>query len=367
MGEFEVKLKRTSDENSALLQTLRDFVKNKTLHSNSKQIKPIVKVPDAKNDIPMPEEILDHNKISKRDAVIAILMFACNRITVSKALDSLLDYRKDDVKFPIIVSQDCGNAETREVIKSYGDKITFIEQPDQGKIDIPKKERKFTGYFKIARHYGWALNQVFREMNYDQVIIVEDDLIVSPDFYEYFEATLPILKSDPTLWCVSAWNDNGKSGLIDQTTPDRLYRTDFFGGLGWMLTKDLWNEIGPKWPRSYWDDWMRQPVQRKGRACIRPEISRTKTFGKVGVSNGLFFDKHLKFIELNEDPVDFLHKNLTYLLKPNYDIMQDQILNHSPVVSLVDLKNGLVKNHESVKVIYHTKEIFKKTARALGI
>ena len=54
----------------------------------------------------MPEEILDHNnKISKRDAVIAILMFACNRITVSKALDSLLAYRKDDVKFPIIVSQ----------------------------------------------------------------------------------------------------------------------------------------------------------------------------------------------------------------------------------------------------------------------
>ena len=67
---------------------------------------------------------------------------------------------------------------------------------------------------------------------------------------------------------------------------------------------------------------MRQPVQRRGRACIRPEISRTKTFGKIGVSNGLFFDKHLKFIELNEDPVDFLHKNLTYLLKPNYDIMQ---------------------------------------------
>ena len=105
IDEFEVKLKRTSDENSALLQALRDFVKNKTLHSNSKQIKPIVKVPDAKNDIPMPEEILDHNKISKRDAVIAILMFACNRITVSKALDSLLAYRKDDVKFPIIVSQ----------------------------------------------------------------------------------------------------------------------------------------------------------------------------------------------------------------------------------------------------------------------
>ena len=31
-------------------------------------------------------------------------------------------------------------------------------------------------------------------------------------------------------------------------TPDVLYRTDFFPGLGWMLTKDLWAELKPKWP-----------------------------------------------------------------------------------------------------------------------
>jgi hypothetical protein len=35
---------------------------------------------------------------------------------------------------------------------------------------------------------------------------------------------------------------------------------------------------------SYWDDWVRQPEQRRNRACIRPEISRTRTFGKIGVS-----------------------------------------------------------------------------------
>ena len=32
---------------------------------------------------------------------------------------------------------------------------------------------------------------------------------------------------------------------------------------------------------SYWDDWIRKPEQRKDRACIRPELPRTKTFGKV--------------------------------------------------------------------------------------
>ena len=37
--------------------------------------------------------------------MIPVLMFACNRVTVAKALDSLLSYRTDPAKFPIIVSQ----------------------------------------------------------------------------------------------------------------------------------------------------------------------------------------------------------------------------------------------------------------------
>jgi hypothetical protein len=76
-------------------------------------------------------------------------------------------------------------------------------------------------------------------MGYKQVIIVEDDLEVSPDFYQYFSATLPILREDKSLWCVSAWNDNGKAGLIDEKSPELLYRTDFFPGLGWMITKGM--------------------------------------------------------------------------------------------------------------------------------
>ncbi len=54
---------------------------------------------------------------------------------------------------------------------------------------------------------------------------------------------MPVLRSDPTLWCVSAWNDNGKRGIIDETKPELLYRTDFFGGLGWMMTKELWTQV----------------------------------------------------------------------------------------------------------------------------
>lgn len=53
-----------------------------------------------------------------------------------------------------------------------------------------------------------------------------------------------------------------------------------------MLKRNLWDELEPIWPAAYWDDWMRRAEQRKNRACIRPEISRTamSQHGKAGVS-----------------------------------------------------------------------------------
>lgn len=115
-------------------------------------------------------------------------------------------------------------------------------------------------------------------------------------------------------------------------SPAQLYRSDFFPGLGWMMTQQLWSELSPKWPEKYWDDWMREPEQRRDRqglplpmsvrslyynnyyrACIRPEISRTITFGDKGVSAGQFYKQHLQYIKLNSDPIDFTKVNLSYL------------------------------------------------------
>lgn len=36
---------------------------------------------------------------------IPVLVFACNRVSISKCLDNLIQYRPDPIKFPIIVSQ----------------------------------------------------------------------------------------------------------------------------------------------------------------------------------------------------------------------------------------------------------------------
>lgn len=128
-------------------------------------------------------ESIEENKLvtstGSPEVVIPILVIACDRVTVRRSLDKLIQYRPSPQLHPIIVSQDCGNAETARVIGSYGEQLTHISQPDLSDIRVRPEHRKFQGYYKIARHYRWALNQVFNTFSYSTVVIVEDDLEVS--------------------------------------------------------------------------------------------------------------------------------------------------------------------------------------------
>ncbi|XP_029942663.1 LOW QUALITY PROTEIN: alpha-1,3-mannosyl-glycoprotein 2-beta-N-acetylglucosaminyltransferase b [Salarias fasciatus] len=302
------------------------------------------------------------------EVVIPILVIACDRVTVKRSLDKLIQFRPSPELHPIIVSQDCGHAETARVIGSYGEQVTHIRQPDLSDIRVRPEHRKFQGYYKIARHYRWALNQVFHTFSQSTVVIVEDDLEVAPDFFEYFRALYPVLHSDPSLWCVSAWNDNGRDALVDPSRAQLLYRTDFFPGLGWMLLKEVWEELEPKWPSAFWDDWMRQPEQRKDRSCVRPEISRTITFGRKGVSLGQFFDQYLRHIKLNTEFVPFTKHDLSYLLKEKYDEKFIKEVYEAPLVKMEELQQtGALRGPGPYRVQYSSRDTFKVFARNLGV
>jgi len=308
-------------------------------------------------------------EITKKQVVIPVVVFAFNRPTVSRCLDLLLQYRPSaggsGPKFPIVVSQDGDHEETTSVINKYSDQITHLRHPTVD-VKLDAKQKKFLGYYKLSSHYKWALDKVFEVFpDASAVIIVEDDLDVSPDFFSYFSASLPILEGDPSLMCVSAWNDNGKLQNIDKSAVTRLYRTDFFPGLGWMLTRNLWqDELSVKWPAAFWDDWLRAPEQRQGRSCIRPEISRTRTFGKKGVSHGQFYEKHLKFIILNSENVDWLSTPLGYLTKDVYDGTFLQEVYSLPLASSARDYRG---HGAAVRVQYSTSAQFKLAAKHLGL
>ena len=42
------------------------------------------------------------------------------------------------------------------------------------------------------------------------------------------------------------------------------FRTSYFPGLGWMMRRQLWEELSPKFPRQAWDHWFRLPTTAQG-------------------------------------------------------------------------------------------------------
>ncbi|KAK8383416.1 hypothetical protein O3P69_019063 [Scylla paramamosain] len=166
---------------------------------------------------------------------------------------------------------------------------------------------------RIAQHYKASLTATFNIFPAARfAIILEEDLDVSPDFFSYFSQTLTLLEEDPTLYCVSAWNDQGYEHT--GSDPALLYRVETMPGLGWLLRRSLYKEeLEPRWPTPEkmwdWDMWMRLGEVRRGRECIVPEVSRTYHFGSSGLNMNSFFQdtyfkKHafntLTYVELKD-------------------------------------------------------------------
>ncbi|KAK0395721.1 hypothetical protein QR680_001399 [Steinernema hermaphroditum] len=131
-----------------------------------------------------------------------------------------------------------------------------------------------------------------------------------------------------------------------------------------MLTASVWKELSANWPEAYWDDWLRRPEVRKGRACIRPEVSRTahnmKVAGK-GSSNGLF-KTFLSSIHLPDSPVDFSKVNVDSLKKKEYDVSLAAIVKNAEPLTF-ELLDGTLDATKTYKTIYKNPREFRAIAK----
>ncbi|CAH8526764.1 unnamed protein product [Heterobilharzia americana] len=321
--------------------------------------------------------VLDKTHAAPEVVIIPILVIACNRPTVKRPIDKLLQLKSEMQRqnafiFPIFVSHACHNQGTEIALNSYQNMITVIKPnvPLTNPTTLPGR-RVLEGYRHVSHHYKWALDQIFLVHNYSVAIIVEDDLDLAPDFLSYFAGTFSLLTQDETLFCVSAFNDNGRPQLIDVTHPELLYRTDFFPGLGWMLLKKFWLEIRGGWPDIYWDEYLRNSNVRKGRACIRPEISRSVTFGRIGISQGQYFDSHLKHIKLNDVKVDFQQLNLSYLKEATYrEQFKRLVYQNSIEMNITSYSSSRVhisKIYKPIRITYRNRAEFEEIAKHFNL
>ncbi|KNB42357.1 alpha-mannosyl-glycoprotein 2-beta-n-acetylglucosaminyltransferase [Blastocystis sp. subtype 4] len=224
-----------------------------------------------------------------------------------------------------------------------------------------------TGYNYVARNMKNAFDTVLVTNKYDQAIILDDDMFIAEDFFDYFSAMSFILYEDPSVYAISAYNDNGQDSFILDNT--LVLRSDFFTGGAWMLTSTEWNAIRNEWPDGYWNDWMHQSNLFLHRACIRPEVSRVITFGVSGINSHPFFLKEQLGISLNRRRVDFLKYDFAYLLKDEFDLIWRNAIEEAVELDSLDDLISAPLNRQ-LKIYYSKKpglQSFRSIADKMGI
>ncbi|BES90438.1 GNT-I family [Nesidiocoris tenuis] len=194
---------------------------------------------------------------------------------------------------------------------------------------------------RISQHYKSSFSAIFNmfpKANY--AIVVEEDLDVSEDFFSYFSQTVKLFEIDPTVYCISAWNDLGYEETSNNIST--LLRVETMPGLGWMLSRSLYkNELEAKWPTPEkmwdWDMWMRMPEVRKDRECVIPEVSRTYHFGSSGMNmNSYFQDRYFKSHAFNTQPHVKL-QNIISVVQDNYEKLVKSAIQQGSILDPSDL------------------------------
>ena len=283
-----------------------------------------------RNNMMQAQQGPDKTRLGTRTVVLVLVH---NRPRyLQRCLAALVRYHPGDSALPVMVSEDTTTtaegirAQLAAVVREAGEKLrrkraAANRLPDalgwEGIRHIsfhdPHWPSGDNSYARLGRHYKWALNCAFAPRHRAQrVIVLEEDIEIASDFFFLLGAVAPLLdEPSENLLAVSTFNDNGVSYLVDEGQDSGvLLRSDFFPGLGWMLTRTTWLELASNWPATKWDDWIRHPATRKGRHTLRPEISRSFHFGiENGSSTELYAegnqlgDFHRAIVLHSEPPV----------------------------------------------------------------
>lgn len=255
-----------------------------------------------------------------------------------------------------------------DVLKQFGPKLTA--QVWHKPLVTSSVKHYNLPVSKISEHFKFALTQAFSEHHFEYAIFLENDLTAAPDFIRYFRVAGPLLEEDPTLFCVSAWNDNGFKGIVSNER--RLFRTDYFPGLGWMVRNETWEKLKNMWPRfpsTGWDHWLRHGSGLHPRECVVPEVPRTHHFGTHGanVKKGSQLARMLDNMALSALPPGALG-DLSYLLHDAYEEQLLKLLRDAPLVHPANAEVQAAKlSYGQLMVVPYTRETYKDLAKRLKI
>jgi len=257
---------------------------------------------------------------------VAVVCVGYNRIrSLSRLMESLLKAKYPSADIPLVISIDCSNNEelysyVRNFKWPFGNKYVFIQEKRLGLKEHIYKCGDLTRYFKA-------------------IILLEDDLYVSPFYYSYVLQSLERYSEDPRIAEISLYKNesNGYVGLPFsniQNGADVFLMQDV-STWGECWTADMWNAF-KEWRDTHdeayinnidmpdeikhwtkaWSKYYNAYVTDTNKYVLYPNVSLTTNFCDAGVhGNG-----NNSIVQVNLLQEDFKYRMPSYENLAKYDI-----------------------------------------------
>jgi hypothetical protein len=96
---------------------------------------------------------------------------------------------------------------------------------------------------------------------HESIIVIEDDLVTSPNFLEYMNAALIHYKNDPKAFSIGAYNFPTKTMSIPSGYPWDTYASFRCCSWGWATWGDRWKQV--EWDMNYYSAFMRDQAAQE--------------------------------------------------------------------------------------------------------
>ncbi|CAF3773594.1 unnamed protein product [Rotaria sordida] len=125
-------------------------------------------------------------------------------------------------------------------------------------------------------HYEKSLKRVWEiYSNKDKIIVIEEDLILSPDFLYTLALLSETFRKDETIGAIQMWNPNSYD--IINGSIELIYRVDQFYGLGYLLRrsfyeKNMKDSFKDCCSKRVWEKWTFSDTSSS--SFLMPDVSR---------------------------------------------------------------------------------------------
>jgi hypothetical protein len=238
-----------------------------------------------------------------------IIMPVCDR---PEYLKQVLDNLQKSIGIEetvLVFSQDERNEEV----------IALIDAVPLRKIHFKHTQPFFAFFARIglitrihctASNIFFAIDSVMKTAKPKGVIVLEDDLVPSINFYRYFQWCFDQVLLDPevgrnVLTC-GAYNIFSKGNIPLSERHSIYLGADYFNPWGWAISRERWDDIRGDWSFTSWDGNMDHRIQRlKGLVNYYPFLSHVDCIGNHGVNMSRSADCNFYRTHLDPEPIDF--------------------------------------------------------------